>query len=131
MELLKQKKLIIYGIDEIERKILESNFKELTKEDFIIITANMGQWTLSGMLSNLKNEEKEELLPDEKIIIFNGYEGIELQNAVFKVRKILNSRPILASTTPVSIEMKLNELVKHLIEERDFQKNNLKKKSSR
>ncbi len=128
MEILEKKKLVIYGIDQEEKEALENGFEELTKADFIFIKESMGKYTLKDILLKNEKQNSEELLPNEKIIIFNGFQGVELQEAVSRVRTVLKSKPILASTTPISIEMELHDLIEHLIQEREFQRMNMMKR---
>ena len=84
----------------------------------------MGKYTLENMLSEEKLEDSEANFLEEKVVIFNGFLGVYLQQAVKKVREVLGSEPILASTTPNSIKMTLHELIDHLIKEREFYKKN-------
>lgn len=130
MEMLEKKKLIIYGIEKEEKEALEKGFEELTEKDFILIKENMGKYTLKDILFENEKQNSEKLLPMEKVIIFNGFQGVELQGAVSKVRTVLKDKPILAATTPTSIEMELSDLLEHLIQERELHRMNMMKKSS-
>lgn len=82
----------------------------------------MGNCTLEQILKGQELKVSLKVLPDEKVVIFNGFQGVYLQNGVKNVREVLGSEPILASTTPNSVKMSLYELIDHLVQERTLYK---------
>ncbi|MEG1256070.1 DUF3783 domain-containing protein [Clostridium sp.] len=122
MNILNERLIIAYGLDNEELEKLNLKFKDVCKKPCITITEDMGNYTLEHILKEEQVESSSQQLPKEKVIIFNGFLGVYLQQSVKKVREVLGSEPILASTTPNSIKMTLNELVDHLVKERQFYK---------
>lgn len=122
LNMLKERFLIVYGLDEKELEKLNLRFKNLCKKDALTVEETMGNCTLSNIIGNEIVEVEEKALPKEKVIIFNGFQGIFLQQAVKMVRDIFGNKPILASTTPNSVKMTLDELLNHLMAERQFYK---------
>ncbi|MEG0132910.1 MAG: DUF3783 domain-containing protein [Clostridium sp.] len=120
MDILKERLIIAYGLDDEEIEKLNLRFKDVCKRSCLIISEDMGNYTLQHILQEEKVEGSSIALPKEKVIIFNGFLGVYLQQSVKKVREVLGAKPILASTTPNSIKMSLNELVDHLVKERAF-----------
>ncbi|MEG0308446.1 MAG: DUF3783 domain-containing protein [Clostridium sp.] len=120
MDILKERLIIAYGLDDEEIEKLNLKFKDVCKRPCLIISEDMGNYTLQHILQEEKVEGSSIALPKEKVIIFNGFLGVYLQQSVKKVREVLGAKPILASTTPNSIKMSLNELVDHLVKERAF-----------
>jgi hypothetical protein len=122
MNILKEKLIIAYGLDDEEIEKLNIKFKDICSKPCLRIDENMGEYTLEDILKEEKVLDSYTKLPEEKVIIFNGFLGVYLQQSVKKVREVLGSQPILASTTPNSIKMTLNELVDHLVKERQYYK---------
>lgn len=55
----------------------------------------------------------------EKVILFNNFSDRELKSTIKDIRK--NTKDgLLAVVTPTSIEWKFNDLVKHLVEEKEW-----------
>jgi len=73
----------------------------------------------------MKNEK------NEKVIIFHGFTGEELEIIIKILRKDFPDykNTILATTTETSLEWKLKELIKELIEEREYFKKQTNKNS--
>ncbi|WP_346936220.1 DUF3783 domain-containing protein [Clostridium sp.] len=122
MNILKERLIIAYGINDEEIEKLNLKFKDICVKPCLLINENMGVYTLENILKEEKLTDSDTKLPEEKVIIFNGFLGVYLQQAVKKVREVLGSEPILASTTPNSIKMTLHELVDHLVKEREYYK---------
>lgn len=122
LNMLKERYLIVYGLDEKELEKLNLRFKNLCKKDAVTIKETMGNYTLENIIGNEIVKAEEKALPKEKVVILNGFQGIFLQQAVKMVREVLGNRPILASTTPNSVKMTLDELLNHLMAEREFYK---------
>jgi len=122
MSLLNEKIILTFSLDEEEINILNDHFGKVGVKPAIIINEDMDNCTLKEILEGTFQKDSKEKLPLEKAIIFNNFEGETLHSAVSDVRAILKSRPILATVTPISMNMKLKELIEHLIEEREFHK---------
>lgn len=120
MNILKERLIIAYGLNDEEVEKLNLKFKDICVKPCLLINENMAGYTLENILKEEKLADSDTKLPEEKVIIFNGFLGVYLQQAVKKVREVLGSQPILASTTPNSIKMTLHELVDHLVKEREY-----------
>jgi Domain of unknown function (DUF3783) len=131
MSLVNEKVILTFALDAEEIDILNNHFEKEASKPCIIINNSMGDNTLKEILEEKdpSQGEKIEALPLEKVIIFNEFQDGNLQKAVTDVRRILESRPILAAVTPISINMKFKEILEHLIEEREFHKKNSMKKN--
>ncbi|MGG7164691.1 DUF3783 domain-containing protein [Clostridium ihumii] len=119
MSNLNDKVIITYGLDESELEILNLKFKDKTSRECIVVKENMSKLKLRDILSeNIEADEIHEM-PKEKVIIFNNFSSGAIQSAVKIVRNNLESKPILASVTPVSINWSFKFLLEHLIKERE------------
>lgn len=121
-DIFKERLIIAYGLNSEELEKLNLKFKEACKKPALVITPDMGECTLEEILNDKELNLGLKQLPDEKIVIFNGFKGVYLNQGVKKVREVLGAEPILASTTPNSIKMPLFELVSHLVQERALYK---------
>ncbi|WP_291571321.1 DUF3783 domain-containing protein [Clostridium sp. UBA4548] len=131
MNLLDKKVILTFALDLEEIDTLNSHFEKQGAKPCVIIENSMADKTLEEILEDNETTEvkREEPLPKEKIVIFNGFDDGTLQRAVTEVRTILSSRPILATVTPISMTMKFKDLLEHLVEEREFHRQNSKKKN--
>jgi hypothetical protein len=120
MNILKDRLIIAYGLNNEEIEKLNIKFKDICIKPCVLINENMGKSTLENILKEERVSDSDTKLPEEKVIIFNGFLGVYLQQAVKKVREVLGAKPILASTTPNSIKMTLQELIDHLVKERQY-----------
>jgi len=128
LSLVKDKVLLTFSLTKEEIEVLNEHFNKEGAKPCVVMESSLANYTLKEILEGeAKNYPKEEL-PLEKIIIFNNFEGEKLHKAVTEVRALLQSRPILATITPVSINMKFKDVLEHLIEEREFHKKNSKNK---
>lgn len=114
------KMILFYGLS-LERKMLLAELvdkydlpriKEV-KEDMV----NM---SVKDIIDGLMFEIYEKELPKEEVILFYNLNDYEVDNAIKIFNIILGKELILAVITPVSINWKFKELLKHLIDERDW-----------
>lgn len=128
MSNLNKKVILTYGLSDDEVEILNKEFEGKVDDKCIVIKETMGNLKMKEILSGDFKEDEEFTMPLEKTIIFNNFPPQQLQASVKKVRAILESRPILATVTPISINWRFNKLVEHLVEEREQFKNSTKGK---
>lgn len=122
LNMLKNKFLIVYGLNEEEIERLNLRFNNMCNKEPYVIKGDMGLYTLANIIGEEVVDVKSKELPKEKVIFLNGFQGVFLNQAVKKIRETLGSTPILASTTPNSVRMSLEELFNHLVAEREFYK---------
>jgi len=127
LSLVKDKVLLTFSLTKDEIEVLNEHFNKEGAKSCVIIENSMANYTLKEILEGKEKEHTKEELPVEKAIIFNNFEGEKLHKAVTEVRALLQSRPILATITPISINMKFKDVLEHLVEEREFHKKNSKK----
>lgn len=123
MSNLNKKVILTYGLSDDEIEILNKEFEGKVDSNCIVIKETMGKLRLKEILNGDFKEDEGFTMPLEKTIIFNNFSSQQLQASVKKVRAILESRPILATVTPISINWKFHKLVDHLVEEREQIKN--------
>lgn len=121
--IFKERLILAYGLDKEELDKLNLKFSTVCKEPVLVITSDMGNCTIEQLLKNQEIKVSLRVLPKEKVVIFNGFQGVYLQNGVKAIREVLGAEPILASTTPNSVKMSLYELMDHLVQERALYKN--------
>lgn len=120
--IFKERLLLAYGLEKEELDKLNLKFNTVCKKPILEITPDMGNCTLEQILKGQEVKISLRVLPKEKVVIFNGFQGVYLQNGVKAVREVLGTEPILASTTPNSVKMPLYELIDHLIQEKALYK---------
>lgn len=114
----KNKCILVYGLSDDEVSKLERiKFKVLN------ITNNMANMKLKDILKQVDNRENYIELPNEKVILFNGYGNSEMRTTIKSVRNAINGG-ILAVVTPISINWTFKYLLEHLVEEREFANGN-------
>lgn len=115
-----KKCILVYGLDNDEIKNLEKlRFKVLQ------VTPEMTKMKIKDIIA--EKEEKiasETKIEGEKILVFNNIPDIQLRTIVELTRKIIKKKPILATVTVTSNEWEFDYLVEHLMEEREWFKNN-------
>lgn len=115
-----KKCILCYGLEDDEI----SKFKELGF-NVKIIENNMAEVKIKDIINNVSMGNTNIDLPKEKVILFNGYDNKMLKPAVNKTRQLVPGC-ILAVVTPVSSTWKFIDLLKHLIEEREWANSNKK-----
>lgn len=120
MLLENNKKILIYGF-ESEQKSLLRNFSEKSNlPEPLNVEQEIGRMTIGDILSGLKIEVCNCILPKEKTIIFNNFSDEELDKAIKFIKDKFSPLPIIAVVTEMSINWTFEYLLKHLIEEREW-----------
>ncbi|MDT8716748.1 DUF3783 domain-containing protein [Clostridium sp. 19966] len=114
--------MLIYGFTDDEKEILNAIIKDVKESKLIEISETMTLMTLKDIINGLKIDVVSGSVPDEKVIIFNNYSDEELEATIKAIRTNLKSRPIMAVVTETSINWTFSDLIKHLIEEREWYK---------
>ena len=106
--------ILVYGLSNIELE----NIKELGYK-IVEITTEMCEMTLMDVLMGSKFEIFNNNIIDEKLILYNNLSEEELRKAIKDTRTKIKDG-ILAVVTPQSINWKINYLIKHLKEEKEW-----------
>ena len=106
--------ILVYGLSNIELE----NIKELGYK-IVEITTEMCEMTLMDVLMGAKFEIFNNNIIDEKVILYNNLSEDELRKAIKDTRTKIKDG-ILAVVTPQSINWKINYLIKHLKEEKEW-----------
>lgn len=106
--------ILVYGLSNIELE----NIKELGYK-IVEITTEMCEMTLMDVLMGAKFEIFNNNIIDEKVILYNNLSEEELRKSIKDTRTKIKDG-ILAVVTPQSINWKINYLIKHLKEEKEW-----------
>lgn len=106
--------ILVYGLPTNE-------LEEMKKLSCKIIEVNpeMGEMTITDIVKGLRIEILNENPIKEKIILFNNFTEKELHSKIAELRKFVQGG-ILAVVTPTSTQWKMNYLIEHLVEEREW-----------
>lgn len=107
--------------------IPEEELKELRNDGFKVVEVSkeMAEMTVFDILNGLRFETVNANLPNEAVILFNGFSDQEIKLAITAIRKRYKEG-IFAAVTPSSIQWKFSYLVQHLIEEKEWYLRNQK-----
>ena len=121
MSMLGNNKCILhYGMEENDIKTIESfNYK------LIKVTEDMTCMKLGELIEGYKFENLLNDTISEKVIIFNNLSDEELKSSIKHIRENIKNT-ILAVVTPTSINWTFDSLLKHLVQEREWYKNQQK-----
>ncbi|KGK89259.1 hypothetical protein DP68_04695 [Clostridium sp. HMP27] len=114
------KMILIYGLNEQESNAFKKIASEYNLPKHKIIKNDMGKMTIRDILDGLNLEVFNVDLPEEKIILFNNFTDEQLKYTINLIRETFDFSPILAVITPTSIEWTFENLLEHLIEEREW-----------
>lgn len=117
------KTMLIFGFDKEEKQIMHDLLKKNNLPDYKVIEEPMGKMKIKDILNGLKLDIYNCRLPQEKVILLNNFNDEELEKVIKDLRANLISKPILAVVTETSIEWTFENLLEHLIEEREWAKN--------
>lgn len=120
MILENDKMILIYGLNEQESNTFKKIASEYNLPKHKIIRNDMGKMTIRDILNGLNLEVFNVNLPEEKIILFNNFTDEQLKYTINLIRGTFDFSPILAVITPTSIEWTFENLLEHLIEEREW-----------
>ena len=119
--MLENNKCILhYGMDE-----KDINSIELLNYKLIKVNQDMASMKLGDLIELDKFESISNDIVNEKVIIFNNLSDEELKKSVKHIRSNIKNT-ILAVVTPTSINWTFDALLKHLVQERDWHKNQQK-----
>lgn len=106
--------ILVYGLSNIEiNNIRKLNYK------IIEITPEMCEMTIKDILLGMKLDIFNSNPIKEKVILYNNLSELELKDAIKDTR--VNIRDgILAIVTEKSINWKINYLIKHLKDEKEW-----------
>ncbi|MGL5614621.1 MAG: DUF3783 domain-containing protein [Sarcina sp.] len=117
-----EKKILIYGLDQDEKKKLSKSNVQLVEIDDTMVDMK-----ISDIISEKKEPvEADETFKGEKIIIFNAIPDIQVRMIIDLTKRVIKKKPILAVVTETSVEWSFKELAEHLIEEREWHKSQKK-----
>lgn len=120
MLLENNKTILIFGFDEEEKQIMHDLIEKGNIPDYKVVEESMGKMKIKDILEGFKLDVYNCRLQQEKVILFNNLNDEELENSIKKLRNSLKSKPILAVITETSINWTLEDLLGHLIEEREW-----------
>ena len=126
MDVLNNKRMLIYGLDDDEITLIEDLINKHILPNYVVIQKNMVSMKIKDILNGIKIKVGSAKLINERIILFNNLSDEELSISIKKISTVFNPRPILAVITPTSIEWDITYLINHLIEEREWFKNHKK-----
>lgn len=113
-----------YSVEEMLR--MDQFFQEIGAPSASVIEKEQGHLMVHEILFTQKVSDQD-FVCDEKIMLFFKVPA-ETIHAIMRESKQRNlPRPIYAVVTKQSIEWKFSDLVDHLVKERDFMSNRMKK----
>lgn len=120
--MIDEKKILVFGLDSDEMsKMGKSNMKLVPVDNTM----------LEMVVGDILTEKGEGSAPNdrfkgEKILVFNGIPDVQLKLIIDLTKRAIKKKPILAVVTETSVEWSFEQLVEHLIEEREWHKTNKK-----
>ena len=115
MERSNKKVLLVHGLDAMDLARLE-----LMGHQMIVVDETNGGGLIRDLLEN-KGEPSKGKLPEERVIIFNGYSDEDLKAGVIAIRSSFPVKPIIAAVTDNSYNWAFEFLLtEHLIADRDW-----------
>lgn len=106
--------ILVYGL-------CNSELNDISKLSYEIIeiTPEMCEMTIKDILSGMRLDIFNSNPIKEKIILYNNLTQLELKEAIKDTRKSIKDG-ILAIVTEKSLNWKINYLIKHLIDEKQW-----------
>lgn len=112
--------ILIYGLNEQETNTFKKIASEYNLPKHKIIKNDMGKMTIRDILNGLDLQVFNVNLAEEKVILFSNFTDAQLKYTINLIRETFTFSPILAVITPTSIEWTFQNLLEHLIEEREW-----------
>ncbi|GAA0078480.1 DUF3783 domain-containing protein [Clostridium sp. CTA-5] len=106
--------ILVYGIEESIITKIKQRYGKVIK-----LTNDMGNIKIKDIIEGNDMSLEKQQIPDEQMIIFNGFSEGELKGAIKYIRGFVNGG-VLAVTTPTSSNWSFKYLLEHLIEEREW-----------
>ena len=113
------KVILLYGFSEKENSEISHIIQQHGLPGYKIIGNEMCNMKISDILEGFKFEILNQNLPKEKVVLFNNLNDNEIDIAIKSIKAAI-PEVILAVITPTSIEWHFNELLDHLVEERNW-----------
>jgi hypothetical protein len=126
MVLNNNKLILFYGLNADDKTFLQQVISQNNLPACKEIQKDMARMKLKDIIDGLKFEIFTEVLPEEKIILFNNLSDEELDRAIKTIRTNMDMKPIFAVITPTSIGWEFKYLLEHLLEEREWYLKNKK-----
>lgn len=116
--------MLIYGFSKEDTEEIDKLTKINNLPGCILIEKSMANMTIRDILHGLNLKVFNNIdIPEDKVILFNNFTDKNLDRSITILKKNLKESPILAVVTPTSIEWTFKNLIEHLIEEREWFKN--------
>ncbi len=115
MERNQRRVLLVHGLDGMDLARLQ-----LMGHDMVVVNDENGGGLIRDLIENQGQPAKAEL-PEEKVVIFNGYSDEDLKAGVIAIRSSFPDKPIIAAVTDNSYNWAFEYLlVDHLIQDRNW-----------
>ena len=115
MERNQRRVLLVHGLDGMDLARLQ-----LMGHDMVVVNNENGGGLIRDLIENQGQPAKAEL-PEEKVVIFNGYSDEDLKAGVIAIRSSFPDKPIIAAVTDNSYNWAFEYLlVDHLIQDRNW-----------
>lgn len=120
MALNNDKLILIYGFNQEEivnigELILNNNLVKLK-----VVDKHMGKMKIESIIQGLSLPVAEGNAKNERVILFNNLDDEELEKSIKLFRNNVDKKTIFAVVTPTSIKWTFDELLEHLVEEREW-----------
>lgn len=110
-----RKVLLVHGLDAMDLAKLQ-----LMGHEMVVVDQENGGGIIRDLIDNNGKPATIEL-PEEKVIIFNGYSDEDLKAGVIAIRSNFKDKPIIAAVTDHSYNWAFEFLlIEHLIQDRDW-----------
>ena len=123
MSLTNNKRMLIYGFNEDEIALIDDLASKSGLPKYKVIHDSMISMKVKDIIKGIKIEIFTDKSIRERVVLFNNLSDDELNISIKEISKVFNPRPILAVITPTSIEWDVAYLINHLVEEREWFKN--------
>lgn len=112
--------ILTYGLDVVELMKLQQ-----ARVKIIRITEDMTKMKVRDLIDgSTEKVASDKKMVNEKVLVFNNVPDMQLDMVMSLTKKVLKKRPILATTTPTSMDWEFDYLIEHLLEEREWHKTN-------